>query len=59
MSSTLSWIRSSPSSTLARIMINLFRGVIGRLGLATGNAEADLSELKKAFLGYLDQKGLR
>ncbi len=40
-------------------MINLFRSVIGRLGLATGNAEADLSELKKAFLGYLDQKALR
>ena len=31
---------------------------MGRPGSATGNAEADLSEVKKAFLGYLDEKGL-
>jgi AcrR family transcriptional regulator len=43
----------------ALTMINLFRGVMGGLGSVTGNADADLSEVKKAFLGYLDQKGLR
>lgn len=44
--------------TVADTMINLFRGVVGTLGAATGDPDADLAEVKLALLGYLERKGL-
>ncbi len=43
----------------ADTMIGLFRGVVGTLGATTGDADADLAEVKLAMLGYLEQKALR
>jgi hypothetical protein len=40
-------------------MISLFRGVVGSLGIASGDPDADLAEVKLALLGYLQRKGLR
>jgi AcrR family transcriptional regulator len=44
---------------VAEIMINLFRGIVGSLGVASGSPDADLAEVKLALLGYLECKGLR
>ena len=40
------------------MVINLFRGVVGSLGTATGDPDADLVELKLAMRGYLEHKHL-
>lgn len=45
--------------TAADTMISLFRGVVGTLGVASGDPEADLVEVKLALLGYLAAKDLR
>ena len=50
---------SADLRTVADTMISLFRGVVGSLGLASGDADADLAEVKLALLGYLDRKELR
>jgi AcrR family transcriptional regulator len=45
--------------TAADTMISLFRGVVGTLGSASGDPDADLVEVKLALLGYLQIKDLR
>jgi nitrite reductase/ring-hydroxylating ferredoxin subunit/AcrR family transcriptional regulator len=45
--------------TVADTMISLFRGVVGSLGSASGDPDADLAEVKLMLLGYLQLKGLR
>lgn len=42
--------------TAADTMISLFRGVVGTLGTASGDPDADLVEVKLALHGYLDLK---
>lgn len=45
--------------TAAAVMITVVRAMLGMLGAATGDPDADLAELKLCLLGYLDRKGLR
>lgn len=44
---------------VAGTMINLFRGVVGTLGVVSGDADRDLAEVKLVLLSYLQGKGLR